>query len=49
MVGTDWPVCTLAGAYADVMRPALAAAAELSDEQEAAVLGGNALRFYCLR
>ncbi len=46
MVGSDWPVCTLAGAYADVMAVAMARIETLSPRDRDAVLGGNAARFY---
>jgi L-fuconolactonase len=48
MVGSDWPVCTLAGAYEDVMAIALERIARLAPEDRAAVLGANAARFYRL-
>jgi L-fuconolactonase len=46
MVGSDWPVCTLAGAYEDVMAVAMDRIARLAPDDRAAVLGDNAARFY---
>lgn len=48
MVGSDWPVCTLAGAYADVMSVAVRYAARLSPAGRDAVLGGTAAECYRL-
>ena len=48
MIGSDWPVCTVAGAYSEVLGVVRSAmAARTSDEQEA-VLGGTAQRFWNL-
>jgi L-fuconolactonase len=46
MYGSDWPVCLVATTYArwlGVVRDAIAA---LSDAEQAAILGGNAVNFY---
>ena len=48
MFGSDWPVCLLAGSYADVAGLARGAIAALSRDEQDAVLGGNAARFYGL-
>ena len=48
MFGSDWPVCLLAGSYADVVGLARGAIAALSRDEQDAVLGGNAARFYGL-
>lgn len=49
MFGSDWPVCLLAGSYQQVI-DALQTVLKphLNPQQEAAVFGGNALRFYKL-
>lgn len=45
--GSDWPVCTLAGSYADVAALAQTLLSEhFGPEQMAMVFGGNAARFY---
>lgn len=49
MFGTDWPVCTLARSYSDIVAWTRSAIASLGAEQQAAVLGGNAIRCYCLK
>jgi L-fuconolactonase len=48
MIGSDWPVCTVAGTYADVMQVVVDAVAELAPGERDAVLGGNAQRFWRL-
>lgn len=48
MYGSDWPVCELAGTYAqafDALTPRLA---QLSESERARVLGGSAIAFYGL-
>jgi len=46
MVGSDWPVCTLAGTYPQVMQLAFDYVARRSDTEQADVLGNNAKSFY---
>ncbi len=46
MVGSDWPVCLLAGDYARVIGLATDFVGSLSGDEQAAILGANALRFY---
>lgn len=48
MFGSDWPVCLCAASYAAVKDLAEAAIGKLSMAEQAAVLGGNARRFYQL-
>lgn len=48
MIGSDWPVCTLAGSYEDVMGVVLAYADALSADEKGAILGGTCARFYGL-
>jgi L-fuconolactonase len=48
MFGSDWPVCLLAASYADVIGLARGAIAALSRDEQAAILGANAARFYGL-
>lgn len=47
--GSDWPVCLLAGSYAETLN-ALRSLLDpvLSGAQQAAIYGGNAIRFYRL-
>jgi L-fuconolactonase len=48
MIGSDWPVCTLAGAYDDVLQVAMPQIARCSAQDHAAILGETAARFYGL-
>lgn len=48
MIGSDWPVCTLAGAYRDVMAAVVAALDGRTAAERDAVLGGTARRFWNL-
>jgi L-fuconolactonase len=48
MIGSDWPVCTVAAGYTDVLDVARTAVAGLSPDARAAVLGGTARRFWNL-
>jgi L-fuconolactonase len=49
MIGSDWPVCTLAGTYRRVMGIVEECVGErCSAEEEEAVLGGNAAKFWRL-
>jgi L-fuconolactonase len=49
LVGSDWPVCTLAGSYAEVMRVFDDYFAHFSDVERAAIFGENAAREYRIR
>lgn len=46
LVGSDWPVCTLAGSYADVMNVFRVYFSGFSAAERAAIFGGNAARAY---
>ena len=48
MWGSDWPVCRLAGEYADWYGAAQALTAGLGDSENAAIYGRTANRFYDL-
>jgi len=48
MVGSDWPVCTVAGDYARTMAVVVDYLAEHPALDRDAVLGGNATRFWNL-
>jgi L-fuconolactonase len=48
MFGSDWPVCTLASTYADVVEIVSDYVQQLSEEEQASVWGGSATRFYGL-
>jgi L-fuconolactonase len=46
MLGSDWPVCTLAGTYSRVMPIAADYVQKLSRDEQADVWSENAKRFY---
>jgi L-fuconolactonase len=48
MFGSDWPVCELAGTYAEVYEALDRALGPLSPSERAAIFGGTAARFYRL-
>jgi len=49
MIGSDWPVCTVAGTYSDVMSVVTTALEHRPASEWNAVLGGTAARFWNLR
>ena len=46
MIGSDWPVCTLAGEYVPVMHIVMKYVKQFSAEVQQLVLGSNCARFY---
>lgn len=46
MIGSDWPVCTLAADYATTMGIVMDFVGGLSPSEQAGILGGNCARFY---
>jgi len=48
MFGSDWPVCELAGTYEQVHAALTECIAELTDDEQARILGGTAIDFYRL-
>ena len=48
MIGSDWPVCLVAGSYSRVMSVVEQYVAGNCPEMKDAVLGGNALKFWRL-
>jgi L-fuconolactonase len=48
MIGSDWPVCTVAASYASAMAVVKDYLGRLSAEAQQAMLGGNAQRFWKL-
>ena len=48
MFGTDWPICTLAGSYLDVVETLRIVLGPLGEDSAARVWGGNAREFYRL-
>src|SRR5262249_8303886 len=49
MIGSDWPVCTLAADYARTMAVVSDYVAARPAHEREAVLGGNAVRFWDLK
>jgi L-fucono-1,5-lactonase len=48
MIGSDWPVCTLAGQYDEVLDVVRTAISGRPAEEQDAILGGTARRFWSL-
>ena len=48
MIGSDWPVCTVAGSYAQVMNLVLDFLSKYPEDLRNAILGGNAEEFWKL-
>ncbi len=48
MFGSDWPVCLLAGSYAQVLDALLYALGDVAPMTKSKILGENAIRFYHL-
>jgi L-fuconolactonase len=48
MIGSDWPVCNLAGRYGEVMGLATDYIRQFSDQEQDMMLGTNAVRVYSL-
>jgi L-fuconolactonase len=48
LYGSDWPVCTLAASYRQVVELVEGFIAHLSTDEQAAILGGNAAQVYAL-
>jgi L-fucono-1,5-lactonase len=46
MIGSDWPVCLLAGEYERVMDVVIDYVGRLSNEERSGILGTNAARAY---
>ncbi len=49
MIGSDWPVCTVAGSYSQTMNVVVDYFAKYPSDVQDAVLGGNAQRFWKLK
>src|SRR5699024_10735435 len=48
MFGSDWPVCTLAASYSEVVGIVTEYIQALSDQEQQMIMGGNARAFYDL-
>lgn len=49
MIGSDWPVCLVAGKYAEVMNVVIDYISTFSETEKANILGGNAVKAYRLK
>jgi L-fuconolactonase len=49
MIGSDWPVCTMAASYSRVMEPVKNYLGKFAEEERNDVLGGNAANFWRLK
>jgi len=49
MFGSDWPVCTLAASYGEVLQAARDLTGDVSDTEREAIFAGTATRLYRLR
>jgi L-fuconolactonase len=49
MIGSDWPVCTLAGSYQEVMKIVINFISKLPQIEQDQILGLNCARFYGIR
>ena len=49
MLGSDWPVCTVAGSYADIVSIIVDYIQQFSADEQAGVLGRNTIKFYGLK
>jgi L-fuconolactonase len=46
MIGSDWPVCTLSGDYAQTLGVVIDFLGQLTEEERDGILGGNCARIY---
>lgn len=46
MIGSDWPVCTSAGSYGEVMAALAGYVAQFDEESQRGIYGANCARFY---
>jgi L-fuconolactonase len=49
MIGSDWPVCTVAANYEEVMQIVEDYISDMSENEQARILGLNAVDFYQLK
>ena len=49
MIGSDWPICTVVAPYKRVMGVVIDYISTLPEEEQLAILGGNAEKEYKLR
>lgn len=49
MYGSDWPVCLVAASYEEMLAIVQVYFSQFSKEEQAAIFGGNAVRFYNIK
>lgn len=49
MLGSDWPVCTLAATYEQVLKIPIEYISQLSSDERDSIMGTNALKFYNIK
>jgi L-fuconolactonase len=49
MIGSDWPVCKVAGSYQQVMNIVFSYIGQYTDTEKEQILGGNAIRAYSVK
>ena len=49
MIGSDWPVCTVVAEYKRVMNVVIDYVSTLTEDEQLAILGGNAVKVYNLK
>jgi len=49
LIGSDWPVCTLAGSYRQIMKVVLDYISNLPEQEKKKILGENAIKAYNLK
>jgi L-fuconolactonase len=49
MIGSDWPVCTLAGSYSEIMQIVIEYIADMNPVMQELILGKNAANIYNLK
>jgi L-fuconolactonase len=48
LIGSDWPVCLVAGKYSEVMQVVIDYISSFPEKEQALILGGNATKAYKL-
>ncbi len=49
LIGSDWPVCLVAGKYSDVMQVVIDYISTFTEKEQALMLGGNAAKAYKIK
>ena len=49
LIGSDWPVCLVAGKYSEVMQVVIDYISSFPEKEQALILGGNATKAYRIK